>query len=808
MRALTIGMATYDDFDGVYFTLQSLRLFQDLRDTELLVVDNFGCDHTRTFVQGLPDARYVRATDVVGTAAAKGVVFQEARGEAVLCCDSHVLFAPDVISKLKRYYRDNPECSDLLQGPLVYDDLGISTHFDPVWRGQMFGIWATDPRGQDPEGEPFEIPMQGMGAFSCRTSAWPGFNPNFRGFGGEEGYIHEKFRRAGGRCLCLPWFRWMHRFVRPAGVPYPITVEDKLRNYVIGHAELGLDLTPALTHFCESLPEDRVVAVTAEALWGPAAVEPVLAAPPETDAAIERAEYPPVSCICPTYGRPALLEEAVQSFLLQDYPGTKELIVLNDFDQQILSFDHPEVVVVNVPRRFKTLGEKHNAAVALATHDLIFLWDDDDIYLPHRLTFSVERFDDEKGFFKPARALVSVDGRLSGPASNVFAAGSCWSRDMFERVRGYAPVDVAHDVELEARFEEAAPGSTATYDIDPDEIYYIYRWGTGAYNGSGFSENQHDAVAEAVQQQVQGGLLDVGQISLTPRWRRGYVELAREYLAPPQEALPRRPRRGRPLIVDTVTFNDEFDVLECRLTELDEVVDWFVIAEGALTHQGAPKPFYLTEYLERCSKFRYTRGRFERWRDRLVVVQAKNLPTLKESFDSWDREHAQRDALMRGLERLDISDDDIVLHGDLDEIPKPSVLRNLCPTEFTALDMSMYSMAVDWLHPHRWRGTVAARASHVTTFSAMRDLRNVAPHLPEAGWHLTWLGGKARQRAKLAAFAHPEIAPAVCEPIEEDLFLREGWHVDRVKLEPVDVDGTWPKWVAERRCPSEWFRPR
>jgi hypothetical protein len=24
--ALTIGMATYDDFDGVYFTLQALRL--------------------------------------------------------------------------------------------------------------------------------------------------------------------------------------------------------------------------------------------------------------------------------------------------------------------------------------------------------------------------------------------------------------------------------------------------------------------------------------------------------------------------------------------------------------------------------------------------------------------------------------------------------------------------------------------------------------------------------------------------------------------------------------------------------------
>ena len=40
----------------------------------------------------------------------------------------------------------------------------------------MWGIWASDPRGQDPRGEPFEIPMQGMGAFSCLKQAWLGFH--------------------------------------------------------------------------------------------------------------------------------------------------------------------------------------------------------------------------------------------------------------------------------------------------------------------------------------------------------------------------------------------------------------------------------------------------------------------------------------------------------------------------------------------------------------------------------------------------------------------------------------------------------
>src|SRR5215207_5633754 len=281
--ALTIGMATYNDFNGVYFTLQALRLYQDLQDTELLVVDNYGCPATKQLVEGwVHGARYVLATEVKGTAAPRNLVFREARGEAVLCCDSHVLLAPGAIRRLKEYYKEHPDCPDLLQGPLVYDDLQtISTHFEPVWRAEMGGTWATDPRGQDPKGEPFEIPMQGLGAFSCRKGAWPGFNPMFRGFGGEEGYIHEKFRRAGGRCLCLPWFRWMHRFGRPAGVEYPLTVEEKLTNYLIGHAELGLDLTPVLAHFSEILPEDRVEAVAAEALGGPQAPEPTVATPPE-----------------------------------------------------------------------------------------------------------------------------------------------------------------------------------------------------------------------------------------------------------------------------------------------------------------------------------------------------------------------------------------------------------------------------------------------------------------------------------------------------------------------------------------------
>ncbi|HEY6347784.1 MAG TPA: DUF6065 family protein [Candidatus Angelobacter sp.] len=67
---------------------------------------------------------------------------------------------------------------------------------------------------------------------------------------------------------------------------------------------------------------------------------------------------PAVSCICPASERIDLLEEAIYGFLQQDYPGEKELIVLNDWEGQTLACDHPNVYVVNLPRRFHSMGEK------------------------------------------------------------------------------------------------------------------------------------------------------------------------------------------------------------------------------------------------------------------------------------------------------------------------------------------------------------------------------------------------------------------------------------------------------------------
>jgi hypothetical protein len=268
-KRLTIGMATYDDYDGVYFTVQALRMYHPevMDDVELLVIDNHPEGIASDALKGLdgwiPNYRYFPYRAWRGTAV-RDLVFREASGEYVLCLDAHVLIVPGAIQKLLCYFDAHPHTTDLLQGPLLYDDLdSISTHFNPEWRSSMFGTWDADERGRDLDAPPFEIPMQGLGLFACRRAAWLGFNPKMRGFGGEEGYIHAKFRQIGARTLCLPFLRWTHRFTRPSGVPYPFATEDRLRNYVLALRELGQDEGDFVAHFREGFGTevaDRLIA--------------------------------------------------------------------------------------------------------------------------------------------------------------------------------------------------------------------------------------------------------------------------------------------------------------------------------------------------------------------------------------------------------------------------------------------------------------------------------------------------------------------------------------------------------------------
>lgn len=327
---LTIGMAHYQDFSGLWATIQSLRLnnLGLMPQVQFVVVNNSPEDKEtgRAIRNLLVNTRepqhtwepvYAELTGIKGTSASRNAIFEHAAGKYVVVMDCHLELAPQSLQRLMDYYSANPETSDLLSGPLINDTLkSFSTHFRDHWDDGMWGQWSQawqcqcgqhgsyfdlervtlesgtnmamprrlaignipiseceachkpipdftweqhepkyiakgfTPVGANP-GPAFEIPGQGLGFFSCRKDAWLGFNQHARAFGAEELCIHEKYRRAGHKSLCVPGVIWCHRFYREGGAKYPNTNYDKARNYVLWFNELGMSLEPVRRHFVE-----------------------------------------------------------------------------------------------------------------------------------------------------------------------------------------------------------------------------------------------------------------------------------------------------------------------------------------------------------------------------------------------------------------------------------------------------------------------------------------------------------------------------------------------------------------------------
>lgn len=236
-----------------------------------------------------------------------------------------------------------------------------------------------------------------------------------------------------------------------------------------------------------------------------------------------------VSCICPTFNRPPehrwLVEEAIESFLRQDYQD-KELILLNDCPEQELVCDAPGVVVVNVPRRFRSLGEKCNAAVGLAGGELLAPWDDDDVSLPWRLSRSVELLGGDD-YLNPHGYWFFDGGGLHHEHPIGYSHNcSIFTRRAFDLVGGYPHRSGGQDVDLDAWFASDPRVACSPAELGPEDWFYVYRWGVSPVHLS--ARAPHDAWYAEV------GSLAVrpGRYELHPGWRVDWVADTRRSLRP------------------------------------------------------------------------------------------------------------------------------------------------------------------------------------------------------------------------------------------------------------------------------------
>jgi len=234
-----------------------------------------------------------------------------------------------------------------------------------------------------------------------------------------------------------------------------------------------------------------------------------------------------ISCYCLTYRTPELLEEAIQSFLMQDYAGEKELIVLNDEPEQELVFLHPQVKVYNMKSRCDNIVKKYNHAISLCTGDICVPWDDDDICLPHRLS-SIVHEGNGGLWFTDNLFTDPIEGKLTFTTGSIHN-NHAFSKDRFIQLGAYHENDgnrSGYDFIFMANLRATymAENGLSVSKVMPS---YIYRKNTiDAPNHSNHIGLDKDNHYENYAKELDG--FKKGVIRLNPHWTRDWMGMALE----------------------------------------------------------------------------------------------------------------------------------------------------------------------------------------------------------------------------------------------------------------------------------------
>jgi hypothetical protein len=254
-------------------------------------------------------------------------------------------------------------------------------------------------------------------------------------------------------------------------------------------------------------------------------------------------------------------------------------------------------------------------------------------------------------------------------------------------------------------------------------------------------------------------------------------------------------------VYDCFPFFNELDILEIRLEELWDTVDYFVLAESNLSHSGKPK-----EYI-----FENNKERFSKYLSKIRHIKVEDMP---ETNDSWVRERYQRFSLGKGLH--DMTPNDIVIVSDCDEIARAEIV------EMIKVDENNWDKYILYIPQYQYRlnymkifqqsknaNIMITRGRAFTNAQKEREFTfywNPKPQdtvfVDHGGWHFTYLGDDNHAITKIQNFAHTETdTPDMIARHNIEWFINNkyGHHgpKDPERFEIVSVDDYFPKFITD-----------
>jgi beta-1,4-mannosyl-glycoprotein beta-1,4-N-acetylglucosaminyltransferase len=211
-------------------------------------------------------------------------------------------------------------------------------------------------------------------------------------------------------------------------------------------------------------------------------------------------------------------------------------------------------------------------------------------------------------------------------------------------------------------------------------------------------------------------------------------------------------------IIDCFTFYNELQLLTYRLAILDDIVDYFVIVEATHTFTGHEKELYFEKNKETFSKYIH----------KIIHIVVDDFeykqPNINFSKNQqWINEYFQRNCITRGINKIILKDEDIIIISDLDEISDPETLSKIKNNEIkisiNALEQDVYYYNLNSKFTGKWTLSKILSYKNFKTLNKTCDqIRNTkCISIEKCGWHLSYFGDPFFIANKIKHFSHQEL---------------------------------------------------
>ena len=220
-------------------------------------------------------------------------------------------------------------------------------------------------------------------------------------------------------------------------------------------------------------------------------------------------------------------------------------------------------------------------------------------------------------------------------------------------------------------------------------------------------------------------------------------------------------------LIDCFTFYNEIQLLTYRLALLNDLVDYFIIVEATHTHAGNEKELY----------FEKNKDLFSKYLPKIIHIVVDDFqykqPTIDFSKEQqWDNERFQRKCISRGVDKLNLLDEDLLMISDLDEIPDPNTLTKIKNNEIkitlNSLEQDLYYYNLNCQVSEKWPGTkILTYMKFLELNVSCNDIRHMkSPIIPNGGWHLSYFGDSTFIQNKMLNFSHQEYSGDIYRSID------------------------------------------